>query len=365
MRRSVALLALTGLVALALVVTGCGGPEVPNVVGMKQADAVRTLQEAGYMLGDVSAVATRTVELGRIAGQTPAGGDRAREGTVVNLMVSFSDGTNVVVPNVTGMSSTTAQGVAETLNLTGVLVEQYSADAAKGTTFAQVPEAGGQVAAGDTLVIIVSKGPEPEKADVPDVKGKSESDAVSKVEDAGFESAVSKVYNSDVAKGKVIAQVPEAGSNERTGSTIQIVVSLGKGTGSAKVPSVKGKKEADAVKAIESAGLKAKKVYSASANVAKGAVIEQFPASGATAAKGSEVLIQVSSGPQASSEAAVPNVMGMSQADAESAIRSTGFTVTAEQKGAAAEGDVVVYQFPKAGDAAAAGADVLIVVGAQ
>ncbi|TLM98096.1 MAG: PASTA domain-containing protein, partial [Actinobacteria bacterium] len=59
---------MIAVLALSLVViaqTGCNrGPTVPDIVGMRQADAVRALEDAGYKLGDVSAVATTGVELG-------------------------------------------------------------------------------------------------------------------------------------------------------------------------------------------------------------------------------------------------------------------------------------------------------------
>lgn len=347
-----------------LALAGCGGPEVPNVVGMNQADAVRALQDEGYLLGEVTAVATDTVPLGTIAGQVPAAGERAKDGTAVDLQVSFSDGQQVIVPTVTGLSQTTAEGVADTLRLTPVIVEQYSDDVVDGEVGGQVPEPGAQVTPGSNLVMVVSKGPEPEKSKVPDVTGKSQSDAEAALESAGFSVEVFSVYDSEVAKGKVMAQLPGAGESARTGSVVQIVVSLGAGTGSAKVPAVVGKTESSAVSAIESAGLKSQKVSQYDPSVAKGTVISQFPDSGSTAATGSEVLILVSKGAEPADTVAVPNVVGMALADATAALEAAGFTVTTQEVASEESAGGVFYQFPAAGTMAAPSSDVLVVVAA-
>ena len=173
-------------------------------------------------------------------------------------------------------------------------------------------------------MIVVSKGKAPDKAQVPNVKGKSQSDAESAIEKAGFTVATTKVYYDSVAKGKVITQQPAGGSSATKGSKVQIVVSLGKGTGTATVPSVKGKSESSAKTAITDAGLKAKVIKQYSDWVAKGNVIDQFPASGSKAAAGSEVLIAVSNGKEPAGTVAVPDVMGMSEAEAVSAIEGAG-----------------------------------------
>ena len=49
------------LVAAALAVSGCRKDTVPDVTNMKPADAVRTLQEAGYLLGNTTEAKTDKV----------------------------------------------------------------------------------------------------------------------------------------------------------------------------------------------------------------------------------------------------------------------------------------------------------------
>jgi len=361
MRRSSVFALLCVLVA-ALALTGCG-PKVPNVVGMGQADAVRALQDAGYKLGEVTAIATDTVPLGMVAAQTPAADDRARKDTAVDLAVNFSDGTRVRVPTVIGETQVTAENVAETLRLVPLTVEQYSETVPKGEVASQSPEPNAEVSPGSTLVIVVSNGVAPTKVKVPGVVGKTEADAEKALSDAGFPDETFKVYDSTVAKGKVISQLPESGTSAVKGSTVQIVVSLGAGTGAIKVPSVTGKKEADANSAITSAGLKVKKVTEYSSSVAKGVVSQQFPSAGSTTASGAEVLIVVSLGAEPSSAVAVPDVMGKTVDEATTALKDLGFTVTVEVVASEDSSGTVGYQFPAAGAKAAPGSEVLIVHG--
>ncbi len=195
------------------------------------------------------------------------------------------------------------------------------------------------------------------------MKGKSQSDAESAIEKAGFTVTTTKVYYDSVAKGKVITQQPAGGSSATKGSKVQIVVSLGKGTGSATVPSVKGKSESSAKTAITDAGLKAKVIKQYSDSVAKGNVIDQFPAGGSKAAAGSEVLIAVSNGKQPAGTVAVPDVMGMTEADAVSAIEGAGLVAAVEQLASAdVPAGSVGYQFPAAGTQVAPGSEVLVAV---
>jgi len=361
MRRSLLFVLVLAMTA-ALLLVGCG-PKVPDVVGMGQADAVRALQDAGFKLGEVTAIATDTVPLGMIAAQTPAAGERSRKDDTVDLAVNFSDGTRVMVPTVTGMTQVTAENVATTLRLVPLVVDQYSESVPKGEVASQSPEPNAEVSPGSTLVIVVSKGVAPEKTKIPDVTGKTESDAKSALTDAGFTNEIFKVYNSDVAKGKVIRQLPEAGTSEVAGSKVQLVVSLGKGTGAVTVPNVTGKKEADANSAISSAGLKVKKVTQYSSSVAKGVVSEQFPAAGTTTASGAEMLIVVSLGAEPTDAVTVPGVTGQTVDAATSTLEGLGFKVTVEQAESQPASGTVTFQFPEANSKAAPGSEVLLVTG--
>ena len=362
-RRKVSLFVLVAaLTAVSLVLAGCG-PKVPDVVGMRQADAVRALQEAGYKLGEVSAIATTSVEVGLIAAQDPAAGERLKEGKAISLSVNFSNGVDAVVPSVVGLQEAAAVNVAESTGFVPLVVEQYVSLAAKGVVAAQVPDAQSSVTSGSTLVMVVSLGTAPETASVPDVVGKTKADAESAIKKAGFTSKAVEVYDSSVAKGSVITQLPAAGTSAVKGSTVQIVVSLGPGTGATTVPNVVGKAEADAVATLGSAGLAASVLRQYNDTVAPGVVAQQFPAPNSTAAAGSQVAVVVSLGKQPASSVSVPEVTGMTQEEAVAVLEGLGLaadvqmaTSTTVPKG------TVSYQYPGATAAVLPGSSVLVVV---
>jgi beta-lactam-binding protein with PASTA domain len=330
---------------------------------MRQADAVRALQDAGYKLGEVSAVATDAVPVGMVAAQDPAAFDELKEGESVSLAINFNNGVDALVPSVIGLEEAVAVNVAESTGFTPLVVNQYVSSVDEGVVAAQVPDAESQVEAGATLVIVVSSGAAPETAAVPDVVGKTSSDAESAIKSAGFKAESFEVYDSKIAKGKVITQLPEGGTSAVKGSTVQIVSSLGPGTGAVKVPSVTGKTEADATKAVSSAGLSAEVLREYSDTVAAGIVSAQFPEAGTTAAAGTQVAVVVSLGKKPSETVPVPAVAGMTQDDAVAAVQGVGLSADLlVAPSSTVPSSTVSYQYPAAGSAVLPGSSVLVVV---
>jgi beta-lactam-binding protein with PASTA domain len=330
---------------------------------MGPADATRKLQAAGFKLGDINYVYSTTVPTGVVAATDPPAGTRARDGSKVNMSVNGGIGAEVKVPSVTGMPTDVAQSKIASIGLTPVAVESYSETIAVGVVMAQVPAPASTLAQGDVVLIQVSKGKEPQKVAVPDVVGKSKDSAVGAIEDAHLAAQVSSVYSDTVAKGKVISQWPDPGTKLTTGSEVSIAVSLGKGVGAVAVPKVVGKTEAEAVDAVNGAGLIARVFRQNSDTVAKGKVIEQVPEGGATTASGAEVAIIVSLGKSSGSgNVSVPNVVGKTEADATSALEDLGFVVqVVSQTSQEPEGNVT-QQLPVSGSTAPSGSQVAIAV---
>lgn len=94
-------------------------------------------------------------------------------------------------------------------------------------------------------------------------------------------------------------------------------------TGDAHVPSVTGLGYDEAVKRLGEVGLKARRGSGrVNGTTPKGVVLEQDPAAGTRAKEGETVTLSVSAGQQV---VAVPSVVGLTQADAESALEAAGF----------------------------------------
>ncbi len=223
------------------------------------------------------------------------------------------------------------------------------------------PAVGTAVARGQTVDLTVSGGPAPVK--VPLVIGLTEDDAIAALQQAGLEVELPIVreFNAKADPGTVYEQQPLGNSTAAKGTKIKLLVS--KGTEAAAVPYVVDKKKADAIAALQQAGFTVKSADQSSASVAKGIVIDQKPAGGGTAPKGSEIIIYVSTGPEM---ALVPDVTTMTEADAKAKLNSVGLTWEVNTVAGSPPDKVgkVTGQAPAAGTSVPKGQKVTISVGA-
>jgi len=207
----------------------------------------------------------------------------------------------------------------------------------------QNPIGGTSVPTGSSVDIVVSTG----QPDVPNVVGMTEGAATTAINAVANLSVGTVTYecSDTVAAGDVISQSPTAGAAP-CDSTVDLVVS----SGQPDVPDVVGMTEAAATTAINAvANLSVGTVtYECSDTVAAGDVISQSPTAGAAPCD-STVDLVVSSG-----QPDVPNVVGMTEAAATTAINAVANlsvgTVTYEYSDTVAAGDVI-SQNPAAGAA--------------
>lgn len=211
------------------------------------------------------------------------------------------------------------------LNADGLGVRKAGTEASdefgEGEIISQTPEAGAFVEANTTIEVIVSSGPA--RINIPSVKGLTEKEAKTTLEDEGFEVTVKEEFSDTVEKGKVISQSPGANSLGNKGDTITIAVSKGKEL--IKVPSVLNKTRDDAVKALTDAGLAAGNITEeASDTVAAGTVIRQGTAADTEVEKGTKVDLVISTGKK---KVKVMNVVGATKDTAKTALEALGLTV--------------------------------------
>src|SRR5262249_41185922 len=126
-----------------------------------------------------------------------------------------------------------------------------------------------------------------------------------------------------VGNGAGISQTPTSGTQVAVGSAVNLVVSSGPPQGG--VANVVGGRQTAATTAITNANLVVGTVTpQSSTTVPSGSVISQTPTSGTQVAVGSAVNLVVSSGPP---QVAVPNVVGLTQAAATTAITNANLIV--------------------------------------
>jgi serine/threonine-protein kinase len=181
------------------------------------------------------------------------------------------------------------------------------------------PPAGTVVDKGQAIDLVISSGPE--MVVVPDVVGSSEASAVVALQDAGFQvdPLYTREFNSKYKAGIVFNTDPPVRSEAPKGAKVHLWIS--KGTEMVAVPFVGDLTQADATTDLNAAGFTVKVVPKADSVVAKGSVIDQKPAGGGQAAKGGQVVIYVSTGPE---QVTVTNLVGLTQAQAVAKLDAMG-----------------------------------------
>ncbi|HJT38051.1 MAG TPA: Stk1 family PASTA domain-containing Ser/Thr kinase [Actinomycetota bacterium] len=159
----------------------------------------------------------------------------------------------------------------------------------------------------------------PKFTNVPDVAHLTTNQAFNRLQAAGLNPIVDDPVANNAPAGTVLGTNPPAGKRVKKGSPVHIISSSGPNF--VQVPIVAGKSEADARAAIEAAHLTVGKVTRQSdQNVRAGFVISQSPNGGFLQA-GKPVDLVISTGKPL---VGVPNVVGLSQTDAETAITQAG-----------------------------------------
>ncbi len=148
------------------------GKTVADVVGMSYADASAALGAQNLVVSEQFQVSD-TVEPNIVISSDPPAGTKVAEGTMITLYVS-SGKTQVVVPNVAGMTEAEAQMALQNAKLSlGSITEGTSATLAKGQVISTDPIAGTQVSQGSVVNLLISNG----QVMVPDVVGRGLSEA--------------------------------------------------------------------------------------------------------------------------------------------------------------------------------------------
>jgi eukaryotic-like serine/threonine-protein kinase len=231
----------------------------------------------------------------------------------------------VAVPRVLAKDISDAR---ETLSDQGLEVSivagRFHREAPKGEVLAQTPE-GGMLVEGGQVNLIVSKGPP--HVSVPKLANSMLSMARTRVRGYGLELGRVIERYSDKRRGTVLKQIPDS-SEMRWGTTLHLVVS--KGPPPVKVPQVAGMSRADARRVLKKKGLRVEFIEAYSDTVAPGFILYTDPENGVTRREGDKIKAIVSIGPEFE-EVTVPNLTGMSVANATAQLEALGLNATVFQ----------------------------------
>ncbi|PID98304.1 MAG: serine/threonine protein kinase [Actinobacteria bacterium] len=192
---------------------------VPDVSAKPYGEAQAILQEAGFTLGETTEDWSEEIPLGAVISQSVEAGTQLRVDSSVDLVVSKGR-QPIDVENYVDTQASETKTRLEEQGLTVTVTEEYSDTVAEGVIIRQAPAAGTQVYRGDTIELVVSRGPE--MIEVPDVYGKSATEAKQLLEEAGFTVSVEDLFGG--LFGTAHSTDPPAGTVVRKGSSITLRV---------------------------------------------------------------------------------------------------------------------------------------------
>ena len=178
---------------------------------------------------------------------------------------------------------------------------------------------------------------------VPSVVDQKVAAATAELQQAGFHVNPRNAVSTQDQKGKVIQQDPTGGSKAARGATV--VITVGTGPESVSVPNLQGLTESKARDALEAEGLELGDTLSVSdSSVPAGQVVKSDPAGGEKVDKGARVDIYL-----ADDKVAVPNLLGLTAAQARTKLSGTGLVLKVRPEVAEEEPGKIFAQSPSKG----------------
>lgn len=197
---------------------------VPNVVGMSEEDAFQTLKSADFdpIIADTTYGAS--LPAGTIFKQKPESGKIVKEGRTIYLFLSGGTQT-VTVPLLIGKSVLDARFALERVELKLGSIEEATSTQPKDMIFDQQFAAGTQLRKGQSVGVSVSIGKGFGDIEVPDLIGKSLSEATKILTDSSL--VVGKInyqFSNSLLPNTILDQYPATGNRLNAGDKVDLFI---------------------------------------------------------------------------------------------------------------------------------------------
>lgn len=200
---------------------------VPTLVGLTEEEATLAIEEAGFELGTVTTRPDAEAPAGEVIEQSPVAGVELTPGAAINIVVSEGP-EDFALPDLEGLADDDALSQLSDLGLEWTITTETSTEFEAETVIRTDPVAGSLVAPGDTITVVVSRGPPP--VTVPDVFGTTIDAATTTLNQVGLlieveENTTIPVDDPNLHQ-RIVQQNPSAGTQVQAGITV--VVTLGR-----------------------------------------------------------------------------------------------------------------------------------------
>lgn len=206
--------------------------EMIDVTGMTFDEAKAALNGINLGIEEAGKESSDEYEEGQIIsasvdGQRVSEGDMIDRNTTIQVIISSGVG-EFEVPSVADCDKETAEAKITGAELKVKFDYAYHDTIPNDYVISQTPEAGSMVKKGDTITVILSRGKEP--IQMPGVVNKTEADARAELDALGIHVNVNSENSDNIPEGNVISQSITEGTLVEPGTTVTLVISLGKKT---------------------------------------------------------------------------------------------------------------------------------------
>jgi len=213
---------------------------VPNVCGhtVEEAQAMDGVKDI-FEINQVGTEPSDEYAAGLIMKQDPAADTTKKSDLVINVTVSSGADEGVIPDGLDNQDAQTVEKVllkdlTEKYDLNVQRQEEYNEDITAGYVISTDPAAGEKVKKGDTVTLVVSKGPEIPQVTVLPFVGLPIDKVQAQLTNAGLVGGQVTEQESDEPEGTVLEQSLKSGTQVPKGTTIDFVVSSGKKNGNNK-----------------------------------------------------------------------------------------------------------------------------------
>ena len=180
------------------------------------------------------------------------------------------------IPSLAGYSRRDALLILKSEDVPVRIEAVHSDTAEAGYVIETVPPAGQNLFDGEILTLKVSLGKAVRTVYVPSLFGLSETEASAAIKNAGLKLGKITYVRSDIAPGKVISQQYTPFSQLKSGTSIDVTVSLGNAFTQKYVPELYGLTIEEAAEKLSKVGLVIGNIYAVSSGAPAGTVISQL-----------------------------------------------------------------------------------------
>ena len=191
-----------------------------NIIGMSAIEAQRSLKDLGLVMEQGQAIASETVDKGKVAATDPKPGSMVDPGSTVTIQLS-SGAAEITVPDVSGQTQDAARKTLEDAGLqVGSVKYEDDSKVAADRVIRTTPEAGSSATKDEEIILVLSSGYV--SIDSGQVVGKNQEEGLKYLADLGLQTNTISEETTEAPNGQIIAVDPSG--RVKVGSSVTVKV---------------------------------------------------------------------------------------------------------------------------------------------